>query len=67
MTYTEKPPLGIMPYYIWKDSLEAFPPSYNKICNRQRNLKDAINRCGARPEWSAELIFLDTLKAKEQR
>lgn len=66
-TYIEKPSLGIMPLYIWRESLESLPPSYEEICNRQADLRSAIRRCKPpKPEWLSELIWLEDLKAEVQ-
>ena len=68
MTRKAKPPLGIMPRYIWIESLESLPPSYQEICDRQAELYSAIKRCKpAKQEWLGEVIALEYLKAEATR
>lgn len=55
-----KPPLGVMPKWLWLEMLECLPPSEIELKERRVEVSGAVSRYRAagfsvNPEWLLEL------------
>ncbi len=69
MPLLTKPPLGILPHYLWRESLETVP-SVDEMTNRLEEIENAIYRYGKAEvsypiDWDIEYRVLQKAIIKE--